>query len=646
MNKKYVLLSMLLFLSAPQGYAEPADPATFEMPELVVTATKTRMDVKEVPSSIEVITQQDIQSLGAHSLKDVIGSIAGVGITRANGRESLSIRGFDARYSMILIDGRRIPAEPEPVYELDRLSLLNVDRIEIVRGPVSSLYGADALGGVVNIITKSADSHSLSLELDQGILSRTGDQNKRYSVAYDSGQQGKYNLHFSGSYNDYSPSTKSNGTTYSPFGQRKYVNSRIDYYPTSQEAVTFSSSYMRENTREYSLLQTPAGSIPASVHDTNDRSDYSLSYRKTLSDGEIYFNTYHSIWDKYNDTVNRTSGLYMNSIYGYYTISGVEARITKQTGDNHQLTLGSEFRPELFRGTGIQTGKGTFVKTYHGKQYTGSEVKTNYSALYLQDQWNLSPKLLVITSARYDDSDKFDSNISPKIGLTYTPRTDLRIKFNASQGFRVPSPNQLYLNLNVTRNNQLVNLVGNPNLKPEESTSYDLSVERDFGTIKSKLTFFTSKITDMIDEVWVNSSKVEYQNINKATIQGIESDISVPLSKNLLWSGNYTYLDARNDLTDSRLYNRARHKISSRLTYRPENKWSATLWSDSYIHYWFQPTAATSTNKSYTLWNVNAQTKLSENHFLQIGIDNFFDHRDDSLSLPGAIVHMNLKIKL
>ncbi|WP_333594511.1 hypothetical protein, partial [Anaerospora hongkongensis] len=61
---------------------------------------------------------------------------------------------------------------------------------------------------------------------------------------------------------------------------------------------------------------------------------------------------------------------------------------------------------------------------------------------------------------------------------------------------------------------------------------------------------------------------------------------------------------------------------------------------------WFQPTAATSTNKSYTLWNVNAQTKLSENHFLQIGIDNFFDHRDDSLSLPGAIVHMNLKIKL
>jgi outer membrane receptor for ferrienterochelin and colicins len=642
MTKKLLFLLLPLLISTTKSYAETADPYVFAMPEVIVTATKTAMKIQDVPAAVEVITQEDIKAHGAHILKDIIGSAAGVGVMRINGREALSIRGFDARYSMILIDGKRVPAEPDPYYELDRISLENVERIEIVRGPVSSLYGADALGGVVNIITKAAKTEAFTLRLNQGVLTRTGDKNGRYSFTYDSGKQGKYGIVVSGSYFDNDASIKSDGTTYLPFGERKNISTHLEYSPSDKETVTFTASYMKEDTREYAIM----GNLRTDVHDDNDRSEYSLSYKKFLSDGELYFNTYHSIWNKYNDTMNRENGQYINSIYGYSTISGLEGRISKSVSENHLLTIGGEFRPELFRGTGIQTGRGTFTKTYHGKQYEGSEVKTNYSAFYLQDQWTVSPKLLAVASARYDDSNKFESNISPKIGLTYTPEPGWRIKLNAGQGFRVPSPNQLYLKLNIPRNGNLVSLAGNPNLRPENSTSYDLSVEHDIGNVKSKLTFFSSKITDMIDEVWVDSAKVEYQNINRASIQGIEGEVSTSLSDRLSWSGNYTYLDATNDLTNTRLYNRARHKISSRFSYRHSNDLTANLWVDSYLHYWFQPAANVSTNKSYTLWNMNVEKQLTKNHSLLLGVDNIFNHKDEALSLPGTFVHVDLTMKL
>lgn len=273
-------------------------------------------------------------------------------------------------------------------------------------------------------------------------------------------------------------------------------------------------------------------------------------------------------------------------------------------------------------------------------------MKTDYSALYLQDEWEMSRKLLMVAAARYDDSNRFDSDISPKVGLTYTPEPGWRLKLNAGQGFRVPSPNQLYLNLNVTRNGKLVNLAGNPGLKPEDSTSYDVSVERDFGKTTSKLTYFASKITDMIDEVWVDTAKVQFQNINRASIQGLEAEVRTPLSDRASWAINYNYLDAVNDLTDSRLYNRARHKISSRFSYHPGTDWTANLWFDSYLDYWFQPSDTISTNKSYSLWNMTVEKQLGKNQTMLLGVENLLNHRDDELSLPGTLVYLNYMIKL
>ena len=647
MRKKLIIFLAPMIALMPSSQAVCTELESFTLNEVIVTATKTPLDTKDVPNAVDIITAAEIQSRNAHTLREIIDSLPGVAINRSGGRRALSIRGFDSRYSMILIDGQRIPAEPDADYELDRLALDNIARIEIVRGNASALYGADAMGGIINLITKKSQEPKTVLQFKNSTLTKHGDNEHCYSLSYDSGRQNKMSFTLAADNTKNDAFFKTNGTTFFPFGARSHVDTRLEYQPTSQETWTLSTSYLQEDTNEYGTMSGLGGIIVnTDIHDDNRRQRYSLDYQKSLPGRELSVTAYHSIWEKYNNTINRLSGQYTNSIYGYSTISGLEARLSRKIDNLHKLTVGGEYRPELFRGTGIQSGDGNFSKSFHGKTYTGSEVKTDYSALYVQDEWNLSPQWLMISSLRFDDSNRFESNLSPKIGLTYSPQPDLRFKFNAGTGFRVPSPNQLYMNLNIIRNGSLVSLLGNSSLQPEKSTFYDVSVERDWGHTAGKITFFYSNVKDMIDEVWRASNEIQYQNIGRANIQGVETSIRQPLSERLNWSLNYTYLDATNGATQERLYNRARHKISSQLSYQAPGAWQANLWVDAYRGYYFQPNATTTSERTYTIWNLNFEKQLGKDQSLIVGAANLFNHRDEDLSLPGTILQIGYRIKL
>ena len=214
----------------------------------------------------------------------------------------------------------------------------------------------------------------------------------------------------------------------------------------------------------------------------------------------------------------------------------MKAAFTKPYGDNHNVTYGAEYRPEVFRGTAVATGEGLFTSTHaSGQTKSGSTANLNYTAAYVQDEWVMSPKWLAVTSLRYDDSNKFESNLSPKVGVTYTAEPDVRIKLNIARGFRSPTPNQLYQNTTT--------ILGNPDLKSEKSKSYDLSIEKDFGKATGKLSYFYNDVTNLIDLTGSGVQK-EYQNIQKAVIQGMEAEYTRPLTEKLSWSNSYTYLDA------------------------------------------------------------------------------------------------------
>ncbi len=645
MKKTAILALTALTFSAAHTYAAVVSPEEFALDEVVVTATKTDMKKTAVPASVEVITAADIQARGAQTLKDIISTATGISMIRSSGRDAVSIRGFESRFSTILIDGKRISSEIDQNYELDRIALANVERIEIVRGPASSLYGTDAMGGVVNIITKQATAPAFSASLGYGAFSN-GDRGgkDRYHFTYDSGLQGKTGVIISGSRLENNASFKSNGTTYAPYGERENISTTVDYRPTENETFSLTAAYMSEDTYEYAYKLTNK----TKIHDQNKRYDYSLSYNKQeTANNSVFLRAYLSEYYKKSDVYNLTTPAFS---FGdsHRTLPGFEARLTREAGPQHILTYGGEYRPEKFRGTAVQTGQGLFSVTRGGVTQPGSSIDLDYSALYVQDQWQMSPKLLAVTSIRYDDSNKFESNISPKVGFTYEATSESRIKLNIAQGFRSPTPNQLYINSKVPRPiDGIITLVGNAGLQSEESNSYELSLEQDWGKATGKLTYFVNKVDNMIDEVWLNqTAKIKtYQNISKATLQGVEAELSYPLSDTLSLSANYTNLDATNDENNSRLANRARHKLASRLAYTDHDSFRANLWCEFYGDFLYDAGANTTKNKSYALWNVNMEKELTKNYTLSVGVENLLNKKDEDLSLQGAFVHSEIRLK-
>lgn len=630
-RQKTLMAAAALLLLSTTGYAEDMPEEEFTLDGVVVTATRTTQNAKDVPSAVQVITRQTIEEQGAQNLSDVLRYATGIQLTRSStstGRAAVSIRGFDSRFSMILIDGKRLSSEIDQNYELDRIPLENIERIEIVRGPVSSLYGTEALGGVVNIITKKSKTQSLTLDIGSGLYTDGQNGKDRYSFAYDSGEVGKFSLRVSGSQVENDALFKSSGLTFEPYGTRKNSNVAIDYRLSGSEILSFSKGYTEESTYEYVKPAT----VTLKARDYVERDENALSYTKKDEDRELFLRFYRSVMDKSLNQYNASTQALANWVRAKRTVNVYEGRFTQTLNSQHRLTLGAEYRPETFRGTAVDTKEGYFTVVHpSGQTKTGSTAHLDYSAVYLQDEWNVNDKLLAVMSMRYDDSNKFESNLSPKLGLTYKLTDTARLKMNVTQGFRSPTPNQLY--------QQAATQKGNPDLKSETSHSYDISVEKDWNKSSGKLTFFNNDVTDMIDLVTISGTTKQYQNISKASIKGLEAEYTQALSGRLSWTNSYTYLDAVNSVTHERLQNRARQVLTSGLSYHNPQGFTASLQTQTFGSYLASPGG----EKSYSVWNVAMSQKLSDHHTLRIGIDNIFNKTDEDIPLLSTYVHGSIQ---
>ncbi len=168
-GKRWAIMLMVMLVAGPaEAYAASADE-TAKTRSVVVTATKTEQDIKDVPAAVTVITAEELAARGVVTLQQALESATSVYSGKdSHSRAMVGMRGFDTRHTLILIDGKRLVSEvgSETTYELTRITMENVERIEIVRGPVSALYGSDAMGGVVNIITRQPEKAQMELRLE------------------------------------------------------------------------------------------------------------------------------------------------------------------------------------------------------------------------------------------------------------------------------------------------------------------------------------------------------------------------------------------------------------------------------------------------------------------------------------------------
>lgn len=718
LNKKKIALLTACVVSAVGHMAfaaEADDYDEYSGADYVVTATKTQLEKKEVPQSVEVITEQKIKELGAYSVQDALRLANNIDV-QDNGMtgNQVQLRGNSTMHTLILVDGKRMAAEntqsSQNAYELKRINISDVERIEIIRSNGSALYGSDAIGGVINIITKKSTTPSISVNM------HTGTKDEATSFMYSSGKQGKLSLKIgggiekvrkldSGVYKNYSKNTTTGAVTSTDasstnmYGTRRFLNTGLSYAFDDNHSLDFDMNFMREQLKSFSwnnmatdytetqmttLLgflrkQAIAGGAPAAMVNSqafvkgllnkgytmeqlnasmpdpttikkypqlsshfydNTRSDYSLGYNGKDGKHDYNFRTYFSELRKDNTSwyknLNTNADKFVDFDQNNYKQLVVEGKDSYKMDDNNTLTFGAEYKKDIMNGTHLK-GRGTDQHdvTVNGKSKTSSEVSSETAAVYLQNEWKIGDKLLLIPAVRIDHHDSFGTHTSPKLGATYKLSENARVKANWGKGYRAPTLYELYSQMEkVGMAPMPVNVIGNPDLQPEESTNFDFGFEAEKGKVSGKVTYYQNKIKNMIDGGDYDPDKLaqniiwsEYINRGEVEIKGLESEIGYNFDEHWSVRGVYNYLDAKDLETGDRLAYRARHNGLIQLTYTDakENPLTVNLYNRYYFNYHQSNTDGYQQDYSYSTTGLTVSKQFNKNYRVYAGVDNIFN---------------------
>ena len=639
-QRKILLTAAVLSAISVPTYAAVRDGgASVVTDEVVVTASRTEQEIKETPSAVEVITRADIDKMGAENLAQALKLALGIDLqenTMVGNRSA--IRGMNTNQTLILIDGRRVrtenTSETMNYYELQRVNMDDVERIEIVRGAVSSLYGSEALGGVINVIRKHPAEAQTSVTLDW--TTRQNDQGLRL----DSGKVGKWA--FSTSFKHMGVRERGTDSISNMYGKKYFFNIDGRMEITKDKHLDVFFDYLKED------LDMKDSATQKTTYD-HDRITTGAKYSGRDNHGDYEMQVYYTYFDKNQRTRKRADSALSSFDDMTYNSLIFDGRRSIQLAPNHLMTVGGEYRKEDYESTRI---KGSRTTTLEGVTHQLGDSSMDLAALYVQDEWLASPRWTIIPSVRWDHSDVFGSEVTGKLGTTYKMSKGLRFKANVGTAYRAPTASELYFDWRHTPAAQVnVHIVGNPDLKPEKALNFDLGIEGERGKTFGKLTYFHNKVEDLIN---INTVVTvipgfpptrlmtgTYQNIDNATIQGVELEAKQDLGSGFALRGLYTYLDAQDDKTNTRLMGRARHKASLQLSYDdPRHGWNATLWQDWTAGYRYAEQVGRRTvykDAALALTNFVVTKKFNEQFSAYLGIDNIFDKESDALAYDGRI---------
>lgn len=567
---------------------------SYQGEEYVVTATRTELTTKEVPQSVEVISKEEIENIGATNVIDALRVATNLEIPQAAGvGNSISMRGSGNNDVLVLLNGRRIPGEgygtvSANTYVLSRLNVNNIERIEILRGPAGALYGSDAQAGVINIITKKAEKQSVTI----GAATNSNDISNYYH--FDSGKEGKLSAAFDANFIKTRYFKWDDASMSHYFGPRQNYSLDVDYDMDENNSLNLYLDY--ENTDQM-YRSWSSGLNGALLPYKVDRRSATLTY-----DGKNE-NSNYMITGTYG-TLKKTSGTSGESEFKYYSL---EARDTINLDDNNRFTFGGEYREDSRESEDFDKSVGQY-------------------SLYLHDEMKIGDKFLVIPSVRYDHHDSFGSETSPSIGATYEFTDNQRLKASYGEGYRAPSISELYSGS-----------FANPNLKPEKSKGYEISYEQEFGdSTLAKLTYFKTKKEDEIAMNWSGVPAYFYYNLNETESEGIEFEVDHELGNGFKVVGNYNYLDAY-EITDD---GKDRKPYSARNTYtlklmwtEPEKQeWNVTAWNK-----WYSDYRVDGEDYSINTFNFVINKRWGDKYRAYAGIDNLFNKELTAMRYSGRL---------
>lgn len=678
-QRKALLAAITVFVMGGVT-AQAEELPVYSFDEVVVTATRTENDVKKVPASTQVITQEDIKRGGATSVRNALSMYANIfqkSKVRGGGHDII-IRGMETKHSLVMVNGRRISNEADAnglgnAMSLDRININDVEKIEIVRGPSSALYGSEAMGGVLNIITKPSKEQTLLTGLEH-----TSEDTSHWWHA-DTGRIGNFSMTLDARFNKINRSMLDTATESDPYGtaqtynaslnyyvnDHSYVNAYMDYYSqhlktdtgtptmkpitltTSNGAMSLSGQAMLEGTGSKAYKQKNYG---ISWNGKTDKNDWQIqAYMSkfnwsTTSNTKVLGSIPPAGMEKMFNAMLQKKNTY-DFNHDEHNMWAIEGRDSLRVNDHHRVTFGAEYVKDKVAGTGLgSNGDGVHSITENGKTKSSSEKTLSSYAAYLQDEIEYG-KWFIVPAIRYDHHSAYGSHTSPKIGVTYNATDHFRIKANYGDGFKAPSVSQLFYDLDMRMGPSYVHLTGNPNLKPEKSKSWDLGVEAEFGKGYGSLTYFDNDVDNLIASIPKGKDSnghnlYRYENVNKARIKGLENTLGYRFNDTLEFKVTSTLLDAKDTSAGKDLTQRARLSQIYQLIYddHKDTGWSAVLWNQLDYKFVTGKTwekSGESVKKSYSLTNFSLTRKVNKDTRVYGSVQNIFDKKDADCDLDG-----------
>lgn len=573
---KSAVAAGVLGASGALAQIQPGQPPDGEatLGTVVVTASQREQAIKEAPASISVITRKDIEARPYNSLADIMRSVEGVSVVGAGPNDQdISIRGMPGEYTLMLVDGKRqntretMNRSTAGVQANLLPPLSAIERIEVVRGPMSSLYGADAMGGVINVITRKVPEKWGGTVTVGGVLQQEKNQGDTQSVDFWVGgpiKKDVVGLQVSGKAlhrgedNIYYPLNGTSGAN----GQRDLsFDVKLAVKPARNQ--DFSLNAGRE---QLTYLSTPGQSIavptPRNVPTTIVETRHAREYWGVTHSGR---------WDFGNSTL---------SLYGergtqdQWTASGrtpIKPAITDTVlegklevpwaGERNILTAGGQHIWAQLSGVGRQDA------VPKGHAPNSDSIKRDAWALFGENDYFVNSRFTLTTGVRLDHDDRYGSHVSPRVYGVYKLSPTWTMRGGVSSGFKPPTLRQSTAGYCMTTGGVAGavpgTLCGNANLKPETSLTQELGVRYDQGKSQLSLTLFNNLLknkvssydTGVADPNSPGRNIYAYNNIDKVKLYGLELGVGTHLATQWKISGSYTMTQSRREGKSERAFN-------------------------------------------------------------------------------------------
>ena len=544
--------------------APPADAREVGVDEVVVTGSRIEQSAASAAVATEVLDRDAIEQSGARDAAELLEERAGLQLQRSFRGTELWLRGMDPRYSLILVDGDRVPGRVGGAIDLSRYGVENIGRVEVVRGPSSALYGSDAIGGVVNLITRDSDRE---LEAD-GMLSyglnNVVDATARVAGIPDEHLRLRLNggLHYADPFRrgDAEATTGSSRLQWS-------VGARADWRPNSHNRTRVQADYLWLELRG---VDEGAGTALFDRTQLQEQMRVSAEHMISGPDGlrlitRVTYNQYREQYlldqrggsqlDSYED--NREHSAQVTTL----------ARFVIHELGTHTVTVGFEEYMQILESARI---------TERGRR--------SRFAVLAQDEWipweDGDASLTVVPGLRFDVDSQFGDQLSPKLSLRFDPVRQVIVRASYGRGFRAPSFQQLLLRFENPSVGYVV--TGNPDLGAETSHGVDVSAQwRPVDALTVSVGFFRNDLEDMIatvtvDEPGATGSLFSYANLATAWTMGLESTATLRVEDYVGIVAGYTLTTTWDGEHERQLEGRALHRITlaTRFAYEP---WEISL---------------------------------------------------------------------